>query len=264
MSLLDYVKRLQFQTDIAKLKDDTKEISIKGDVKNVESLRNLRSLKRVYLVTVTQSQFDKIVPFLDHITDLKMYEIRCTNLSALGSLASLEKLDLDWNTKIEKLWDMSKLTSLKYLHINDFSKLHDVSAIARLPQLTELTLSGGMWNKLSLDSVKPLANLTSLKTLDLGNIEIKDEGSILPLSSLRQLDTLTIPSRFPTEEIARLSIELPNTKCEFFAPYVKVNFGDDKDILIVGKGKPRLSSKRDMKRIEKYVAEFKSFQDKYS
>jgi len=263
MNIFGYVKRLRFQKDIAKLKTSTKEISIKGDVKNVERLHNLRSLRKVYLVTTTQDQFDRILPFLTHITELTIYEVRCTDLSGLNSLTSLEKLELEWNTKIEKLWDMSKLTSLRTLSVTDFTKLTDISEISEMTWLENLEISGGINNKLSLKSVRPLSRLKHLKSLDLSNVEINDESSILPLVNLKQLEKLNIPNRFPTEEIARLSVELPNTKCQFFVPYVKANFGDGKDIMLVGKGKPRLSSKKDKGRIEKYIAEFEAFQNKY-
>jgi hypothetical protein len=132
-----------------------------------------------------------------------------------------------------------------------------------MPWLTNLSLTGGMWNKLSLKSIEPLSVLKELRSLDLGNIEIKDSNSILPLSSLVQLEKLNIPNRFPTEEIARLSVKLPNTVCDFFTPFIKVNSGDDKDTLIIGKGKPRLNSKKDSERIKKYEAEFLGFQNKY-
>lgn len=264
MNLFNKVKRIRFYDDLAKARKDIKEISIYGDVKNIESMKNLYSLRKVYIVTVTQEQFNKIIPFLINITDLKIYDIKCTDLSALGSLHALEKLDLDWNTKIEKLWDMSELTSLSSLSISDFSKLNDISNISKMPWLEDLSLTGGMWNKLSLKSIKPLSNLKELKSLDLANVEIKDSKSILPLSNLIQLEKLNIPSRFPTEEIARLSVKLPNTVCDFFAPFIKVDdFGDGKDTLIIGKGKPRLNSKKDSERIKKYEAEFQSFQNKY-
>jgi Leucine-rich repeat (LRR) protein len=263
MNFFGKIKRIRFQDDLAKAKKNIKEVSIHGDVKNIESIENLLSLRKVYLVTVSQEQFDKILPFLSNVTDLKIYEIRCTDLSSLGSLHSLENLDLDWNTKIETLWNMGELTSLSSLSINDFSKLNDISNISKMPWLTNLSLTGGMWNKLSLKSIEPLSVLKELRSLDLGNIEIKDSNSILPLSSLVQLEKLNIPNRFPTEEIARLSVKLPNTVCDFFTPFIKVNSGDDKDTLIIGKGKPRLNSKKDSERIKKYEAEFLGFQNKY-
>ncbi len=264
MNIPRYVRRLRFQKDLAKVRRGTKSISIEGDVKNAECLKDSFALREVYLVTTTQEQFEKIIPHLKHIIHLKMYNIRCTDLSALGTLTALEELDLEWNTKIEKLWNMSKLTALRSLRISDFSKLHDITTMADMPWITDLELSGGIWNKLSLATIEPLARLTNLKRLNLGNIEIKDKTSILPLRKLKTLEQLTIPMRFPTEEIARLSVELPNTKCDVFYPYVKVDLGDGKDIMIVGKGKPRLNSKKDAKRIEKYVHEFKIFQERYT
>ncbi len=263
MNSIGNIKRIRFQDDLAKVRRNIEEINIHGDVKNIESIENLLSLRKVYLVTVSQEQFDKILPFLSNITDLKIYEIRCTDISSLGSLHSLEKLDLDWNTKIETLWDMSELTSLSSLSINDFSKLNDISNISKMPWLTDLSLTGGIWNKLSLKSIEPLSALNELKSLDLVNVVIRDSKSILPLSSLIQLEKLNISSRFPTEEIARLSVKLPNTVCDFFTPFIKVSFGDDKDTLIIGNGKPRLNSKKDTERIKKYEAEFLGFQNKY-
>lgn len=263
MSLFGYAKKIRPQKDVAKLRTGVKEIAIKGDAKNVASLGGLHALKKVYIVTVTQRQFDAMAPYLMHIAELKMYEVRCTDLSAIGGMTSLEKLDLEWNTKIEQLWDMQRLKSLKKLRISDFSKLHDVSSIAHMSLLEDLELSGGMWNRLTLDSVKPLSGLLKLKKLDLGNVAIKDPASIAPLETLVALEELNMAMRFPTEEIARLSVKLANTSCEWFAPYVKIQLGDDKDIMIVGKGKPRLSSKKDAARIEKYAYEFEALQEKY-
>lgn len=57
---------------------------------------------------------------------LHIYELRVDDLSLIDSLKDIEVLALEWNTKAQSLWDLTKNTSLKSLSITDFSKLNDI------------------------------------------------------------------------------------------------------------------------------------------
>ncbi|WP_369691018.1 hypothetical protein [Robertmurraya korlensis] len=76
---------------------------------------------------------------------------------------------------------------------------------------------------------------------------------------------MLISNQFPTEEYAKLSVALPNTKSDKFEAYVHISPIGDKDIMVVGKRKPLLNSnsKSDVKRLQKYQEQFKEYQDKY-
>ena len=90
-----------------------------------------------------------------------------------------------------------------------------------------------------------------------------EDESLEPIAELKELQELSISNQFPTKEYAKLSVALPNTKCDKFEAYVHLPSSiGDKDIMVVGKRKPFLNSnsKVDMKRLEKYQEQFKLLQ----
>jgi hypothetical protein len=258
------IKRLLFVKDLSKVKSNTVELSIHGDVLNIKSLEYLSKLKKLKLYTVTQAQFDAIIPLVSNIVELRVYDMRCHDLSALGRLTQLENLELDWNTKTEVLWNMKFNTNLRTLKINDFSKLGDISALENLQHVEHLVLTGGIWNKLNLNSLVPLQKLSKLRTLELANLSVADPSQLQPLATLTQLEELHISNQFSTEEYARLSVLLPNTICDYFQPYIKTRHAlEGKDIIVTGSRKPWLNSKKDSIQVEKYTRNFHALQEKY-
>lgn len=194
---------------------------------------------------------------------LYIYELSVNDLSLISTLKKVEILSLTWNTKAKSLWDITKNLLLKSLFIEDFSKLSSLSSLNNNLGLEYLNLSGGMWNSLKLDNLNDLSKLNNLKYLGLSNINTKDE-SLEPVAFLKNLQILEISNQFPTEEYARLSVLLPNTKCDYFKPYIVLeDLIENKDIMVIGKRKPFLNSKNDSKRIQKYKNQFEDFQIKY-
>ncbi len=61
-----------------------------------------------------------------------------------------------------------------------------------------------------------------MKRWTLTNINVDDQ-SLEPLSQLHVLETLEISNQFPLEEYAKLSVELSQTECKMFSPYIKLN-----------------------------------------
>lgn len=77
-----------------------------------------------------QAQFDCVI---DYIKDVKiLYLFKCNkimDLSKLSNCINLECLHIDWNNKVESLWDMkgnTKLKVLSFLRINKLSKIDDL------------------------------------------------------------------------------------------------------------------------------------------
>lgn len=265
MNLMGYAKRLRFTEDIATVNKNTESLSIHGSVKNPALLSELPKLKKVYICTITQSQLEEIVPHINQINILSMYEVRCTNLDILGSLNNIKQIDLDWNTKISKLWDTRNNTELINLSINDFSKLNDVSNLKFLQSLNSLSLSGGMHKKMKLNSLSYLGFLSSLEDLNLSNLSIEDASQLRPLGQLKQLRTLEVSNQFSVDEYAYLSVKLLNTKCPYFKPYVSLRHKiGDKDTMVIGKGKPMVNSKLQPHILDKYSKEFTALQASFS
>lgn len=254
--------RPQLADDLSNVDVSSTELFIRGKTKNIERLKSFSNLKKLWIYTVNQKEFNTILNLVNPKM-LYIYEMRVEDLSVIASLTNVEILALEWNTKANNLWNLSNNTSLKFLSIKHFPKLNDISPLQNSKSLELLDLSGGNWNSLKLNRLQPLKYLNNLKYLGLSNIKVQDE-SLKPISELKGLQELEVANQFPTEEYAMLSVALPNTKCDYFKPYIYLHSPiDGKDIMVIGKRKPFLNSKVDVKRLQKYEEQFKEFQRKY-
>lgn len=97
-------------------------------------------------------------------------------------LTHLQKLTIS-NSSAESLEGIGSLSQLTELAIyNSSVSVKDLKAIASLPKLQKLTLSG-----CSLSDIRPLSSLKGLTRLDLSNNSIAD---VTPLSAMTQLTEL--------------------------------------------------------------------------
>jgi Leucine-rich repeat (LRR) protein len=251
-----------FVKDLKDLEDIPNEIALEGKTKNLELLSKFPDIETVWIFTVNQREFDLIINSINPKT-LYIYEMRVEDLSALERLENIETLYLCWNPKSIKLWDMSKNPKLKLLSIEDFKRLNQIDPIETCRSLEELHLTGGIWTNLNIDTLGPIKHLQNLKILGLSTIKLKDE-SLEPISHIKGLLDLKLSNQFPTEEFARLSVTLPQTKCDYFQPYVKLDDPiDGKDIMVIGKRKPFLNSSTDIKKLQKYEEKFRELQEIY-
>lgn len=166
---------------------------------------------------------------------------------------------------------MKRNFALKGLSINDFSKLHCIDDIAAAPNLEFFDFGNMVWDKMILDSLKPLA-ATKLKYLSFTAKKIID-NDITPIGMITTLEELHFPTNlFETEQIAYLTAKLDKVKSSSLGPYHKIDEPIEwksgsgvkmKDTFIHGKGKPFLDSNIDKNRINKYVKEFEKMVDKY-
>jgi hypothetical protein len=252
-------ERPQFTDDLADVDISSTELLIRGKTKNIERLKSFSNLIKLWIYTVNQKEINAILNLVNPKI-LHIYEMRVEDLSVISSLTNVEVLGLEWNTKANSLWNLTNNTSLKSLSIKDFSKLNDISPLQNNKSLEILELSGGETNQLKLDNLESLRTLRNLKYLGFSNIKVQDE-SLEPISDIKELQELAISNQFPTEEYARLSVKLPNTKCKHFQPFIYLLSPiDDADVMVVGKRKPFLNSKVDVKRLQKYEEQFKAFQ----
>ena len=253
---------LKISEDLLNISNKQKQIAIYGKTKNINLLSKFTNLQKIWIFGINQNQAENIFSNIDPEI-LIMNEIRTNDLKFLNKLKKIKELSLTWSTKITDIKPLAKLTNIKILQIQDFSSLHDISPLKNLINIKILDLSGGMWNKFKIKNLKPLTNLVNLKYLCLTNIGISDD-SLNPLSKLTALKELYISNQFPTEEYAYLSVHLKNTKCTHFKPFIKFSSSiEEHDIMIVGKRKPFLNSKKDKEKIEKYINKFEKLQKEY-
>ncbi len=195
---------------------------------------------------------------------------RIADLSALEQLPGLTHVAFYWNQRATRLWDLSRNPNLRGLQFEDFSKLHDLSDLASAASLEELRFGNAVWAKSVFESLGPLQSLESLRSLSFDAKRIED-GLIQPLAKLQHLESLAFPSsQFTTAQVAWLRARLPSSlKSRSLEPLWTFrdsplrDGGTKKDVLIVGRGKPWLSSKPDAKRIERYEAEFWRMVDEF-
>ncbi|GKT14027.1 hypothetical protein ADUPG1_010393, partial [Aduncisulcus paluster] len=122
---------------------------------------------------------------------LDIYEVGDTSISYsfLGDASSLESLTFGWwYYDCNDIPDMSNLPNLQQLTMKcDTIDDSDLQNIAQLSNLESLTLSSDS----TISSISPLYHLSSLKTLNMGNIYTPSNISI---PSLPSLEYLSIPN----------------------------------------------------------------------
>lgn len=210
------------------------------------------------LVTRHGSQFDAIYFWKSG---------RIADLTPLETLPQLRQVAFYHNQRTSRLWDLRRTARLVGLQFENFTRLHTLDDLATGGALHELHFGDALWNTSVFDSLSPLAALVSLKRLSFSARRITD-GRIQPLASLTQLDRLAFPANlFTTSQVAWLRARLPESvQSHVLGPLFRlgpvINASDktviemDKDILVVGRRKPALNSRRDDARIQRYVAEF--------
>jgi hypothetical protein len=186
---------------------------------------------------------------------------RITDLSPLEDLPRLRLVDIFWNQRATRLWDLSRNPDLVGLRFNDFTRLHDLDNLPAAASLLELEFGDAIWSTSTYESLEPLTALRSLRSLSFNPKRI-DDGRIEPVGELTGLEELDIPTNmFTTQQFAWLRSRLPDTvKSDVLGPVIEVRpfeeGGKVKDVLLVGKRKPFLSSVADQGHIKKHVDEF--------
>lgn len=130
----DYIFRHDAQPevvhDLADVDENATELLITGKTKNIERLNSFSNLTKLWIYKVSQKEFNTILSLVNPQM-LYMRELRVEDLSIISSLQDVEVLALEWNTKAQSLWDLSKNTFLKSLSLTDFSKLNDIAPLQK-------------------------------------------------------------------------------------------------------------------------------------
>ena len=242
--------------------EDKPIVVLDGQPFPIRSIKATISGDAAYVVGVNQASFMKLCESL-RATKLRFYEMRVSDLSPLRQIGDISHLAIEWNTKITDLSPISFLKSLRSLKLEDTPKAKDLSPIQDCQELRHIEFSGGIWNKNTAANLASLASLPELRSLILLNLKL-DSGGLRPLAGCRKLEQLTLSNQFPTEDYAYLSVCLPDTQCDMFAPYVPISTPiDGNDVMVVGRRKPFLNSKADKQCLEEYATKFKILQAQF-
>lgn len=189
---------------------------------------------------------------------------RIVDLTPLEAMPQLTHVAFYWNQKTTRLWDLARTPALRGLHFDDFTKLRDLSDLARGEALEDLVFGNAIWNKFEVETLAPLAELSRLRALAF-NAKAIGDGRIQPLAALTGLESLDFPSGlFETTQLAWLRARLPaSVGSDVLQPFRRLRQplsrkGRQLDVLLSGKRKPFLSSQADDVRLRRHVAEFEA------
>lgn len=112
-------KQPEYTQDLNEVTLEETELHIHGDTKNIYRLSSFSKLNKLWLSYVNQRELNLIIDLINPKM-LCIYDIKASDLTSLEKLTHLEILEIEWNTKATKLWDISKNKELKALYVNDF------------------------------------------------------------------------------------------------------------------------------------------------
>lgn len=202
--------------DVKNVPDDAEFVAIKGSTKNLERLADLNQLVAVWATQPTR-EFFRACARAPHLRALYACYFKKLDEVELAGANSLEHLALDWATRLVDLSFLADLPALRTLIIDDMKRL-DLNTMPELPQVTGLAMGGGINSTMKVESFEPLSRLPNLQYLSMYSIRTVD-GSLKPLSRLRDLREIKLPNYFSIDEFARLAGALPNTKGTVLTPF---------------------------------------------
>lgn len=159
-------------------------------------------------------------------------------LEEIGSLARLERLELEWPFVAKDLKPLLRLEELTFLSIDSPRNISDFQCLLELPALRTLIITnpkdmknlgwlhnadhlevigieGGMLNPLKIPTLEPLAGLRSLKAF-LGVSTMLEDKKLDPLARCPSLEYLGIACVAPRAEFERLQSAKPELACDWF------------------------------------------------
>lgn len=237
-----------------------KEIDVLQDHPDVDviTISGLRQDTFAYLIRTYGKQLKAIRFFKNKLVE---------DWSLLGTLPNLEYVYFFYNQRISSLWDMSGNTALSGLCIEDFTRLSSIRGIETAPALKEFRIGNAVWDRMTIESLKPLAHTPIEKFRFYGKTVVENDYSFLwDLPHLKQFDFPT--NLLTTEQVAWIVSNFPHLKgfalqakrdCTLYDSAMK----EVPAALIVGKRKPTLMIHGNEKRIERYLENFELLKQKY-
>lgn len=117
-------------TEENEIEDQINNYKQRYGTKDIEELKDYvikKNPQAVLLNGFDQAQFDYMIDF---IKDVKiLYLFKCNKIKDLYKLSrclNLECLHIDWNNRLESLWNMNNNTSLKVLSFDRISKFANI------------------------------------------------------------------------------------------------------------------------------------------
>ena len=217
------VPRRPIRDDLSGIPGDAAFVATRGTAKSLHRLADLHELIAIWASPATSELFEACArsPMLRaiYVTHFKrLDQVR------LEGAQSLEHLMLDWAPSLVDLSFLKELPALRVLYLENMKRI-DLSTLPELSSLRGLVLGGTMWSTLKLADLSPLTRLPQLRVLRLSNAKPID-GSLRPLAQLTELRELDLPNFFDFAEYARLAHALPKTTGSSLTPYFASGRGE--------------------------------------
>lgn len=250
------------------------QMDIGGGKISVADIDKLKDYPETDVVTISGLRQDTFEYFIQtYGNQLKAISFFKNKLiedwSLLSTLSNVEYLHFFANQRITSLWDMSANHSLTGLCIEDFSRLSSIEGIQTAPALKDFRIGNAIWDKMTLDSLTPLANCKIEKVMFSGRAIADNDFSFLAdMPDLKQFDFPT--NMLSTEQVAWIVTNFPQLEGYALKAKLDTKLFESSSclihvpgVIIVGKRKPALKINGNEKRIEKYLRAFEGLKKKY-
>ena len=261
----EYEKRLFNSRYIRKPDDPLSLTNLTPDDVDYE-MQQGKNREKIRICGITQEGFEHFCRMYGqtyrHISLFKCQTL--SDLSPLGELPNLEYVDIYWNIRSDKLWDMSKNVNLKAIAISDCKKMtYDPQLVKTAPALEDISISGIAFGTYPMKSLEVFAHVPTLKNLRLRRIKPEDRTAYF-LDTAPDLETYEFdPGMYTTEEIARMVAKRPDVGGNFFRAYGQANPGTRTFFRVSGYRKPELQLPRQQKALDKHVEYFNALVEQY-
>jgi hypothetical protein len=185
------------------------------------------------------------------------------DFSPLADLSRLEEVDIYWNIRADKLWDLSRNDALKTISISDAKKLTRNLDLLKTSNVMETVfVSGSVFDNYPMESMECFGGMPALKHLWLNKIRLNNK-TMEPLKTMPRLERFDFDAgMLTTEEIAWLVARYPNLSGKCLCAYNKEDALLN-DVRVCGFRKPGLDLPQQQKRLDKYVAQFQALVEQY-
>lgn len=206
----------------------------KMTIEEIDVIKNYPKVKHIAISGLYQDTFEYFIK-----TYGKQFEAICfwknklvKDWSLLAELESIECICYFANQRIDRLWDMRNNKKLKYLSIEDFSRLKDYTGVERAPALEGLRFGNRVWSRTKISHFPDMHHSKLKYVTHDAQVTMEDAYNILKAPFLKQFDFLG--STYPTEFVAWICANYPHIKGFCLNPYIDL---DDGYISVTGKGK---------------------------
>lgn len=208
----------EYPGDLALVERTARSLAVHSETPNLACLGEFTELERLMAREIPPRIIEPALAAMPRLRDLNIFGTRMESFAPLADLP-LRRLNLTWAHKADSIAPLARLDQLETLVIGDMKRVSDFSPLGALSSLVALHIETGMWSDQKVDSLAFLRRLPQLREFRMHYLKLGD-GDLSPICALKNLERLSLPTKYPVREYARLSVCLPRTECAEFSTHV--------------------------------------------